>query len=54
MYNLAMSEAFVLCNKSHRKWVNFREYYDTIGKDVQKILSSLSYRQQLQLEITAA
>lgn len=40
-----MSEAFVLCNKNRRKWVNLEEYYNTIGKDLQKILYSLSYRE---------
>jgi hypothetical protein len=40
-----MSEAFVLHNKNHRKWVNLKEYYNTIGKDLQKILDNLSYQE---------
>jgi len=40
-----MSEAFVLRNKNHRKWVNLKECYNTIGKDLQKILYILSYRE---------
>ena len=38
-----MSEAFVLHNKNHRKWFNLKEYYNTVGKDLQKILYILSY-----------